>query len=333
MPAVRPPRARHEVDRPGRHRRARSSASSPSRARRASATSPAPSSSRRARRSRTSWSPTASSSATTATGPATRSPTSTAAATRRSTAARRARAHGHRVAPRWSSSPSNAFLATKISLHQRDRQRLRGDRAPTSSRSRAAWASTTGSARSSCRPASASAAPASPRTSPRSSSSPATRGYHFQLLNAVIEVNELQKRRVIGKLEKHLGLARRQADRAARAWRSSRTRTTCARPARSCSRRACRPRGARSSPTTRSPRTRRGTSCTASSSPTTAWRPFAAPTPWSSSPSGTSSVELDLAAVADAMRGDVLDRRAQRARPRRGARSRPALRGHRPPGA
>ncbi|MGZ4269790.1 MAG: UDP-glucose dehydrogenase family protein [Solirubrobacteraceae bacterium] len=30
-------------------------------------------------------------------------------------------------------------------------------------------------------------------------------GYHFQLLNAVIEVNELQKRRVIGKLEKHLG--------------------------------------------------------------------------------------------------------------------------------
>ncbi len=30
-------------------------------------------------------------------------------------------------------------------------------------------------------------------------------GYHFQLLNAVIEVNELQKRRVIGKLEKHVG--------------------------------------------------------------------------------------------------------------------------------
>jgi UDPglucose 6-dehydrogenase len=30
-------------------------------------------------------------------------------------------------------------------------------------------------------------------------------GYHFQLLNAVIEVNELQKRRVIGKLHKYLG--------------------------------------------------------------------------------------------------------------------------------
>jgi UDPglucose 6-dehydrogenase len=30
-------------------------------------------------------------------------------------------------------------------------------------------------------------------------------GYHFQLLNSVIEVNELQKRRVVGKLTKHLG--------------------------------------------------------------------------------------------------------------------------------
>ena len=30
-------------------------------------------------------------------------------------------------------------------------------------------------------------------------------GYHFQLLSAVIEVNELQKRRVIGKLKGHIG--------------------------------------------------------------------------------------------------------------------------------
>lgn len=30
-------------------------------------------------------------------------------------------------------------------------------------------------------------------------------GYHFQLLTAVIEVNELQKRRTVGKLKKHLG--------------------------------------------------------------------------------------------------------------------------------
>jgi UDPglucose 6-dehydrogenase len=33
-------------------------------------------------------------------------------------------------------------------------------------------------------------------------------GYHFQLLSAVIEVNELQKRRVIQKLEKHMGKLR-----------------------------------------------------------------------------------------------------------------------------
>ncbi len=30
-------------------------------------------------------------------------------------------------------------------------------------------------------------------------------GYHFQLLNSVIEVNELQKRRVVAKLQRHLG--------------------------------------------------------------------------------------------------------------------------------
>jgi UDPglucose 6-dehydrogenase len=33
-------------------------------------------------------------------------------------------------------------------------------------------------------------------------------GYHFQLLSSVIEVNELQKRRVIGKLQRHLGSLR-----------------------------------------------------------------------------------------------------------------------------
>jgi UDPglucose 6-dehydrogenase len=33
----------------------------------------------------------------------------------------------------------------------------------------------------------------------------ASSGYHFQLLNAVIEVNELQKRRVVGKLKRRLG--------------------------------------------------------------------------------------------------------------------------------
>ena len=41
-------------------------------------------------------------------------------------------------------------------------------------------------------------------------------GYHFQLLNAVIEVNELQKRRVMGKLQKHLGSLVGKHGRAAR---------------------------------------------------------------------------------------------------------------------
>jgi UDPglucose 6-dehydrogenase len=36
----------------------------------------------------------------------------------------------------------------------------------------------------------------------------ASSGYHFQVLNAVIEVNELQKRRVIGKLKQLLGMLR-----------------------------------------------------------------------------------------------------------------------------
>ena len=39
-------------------------------------------------------------------------------------------------------------------------------------------------------------------------------GYHFQLLTAVIEVNELQKRRVVGKLKQPPRLAARPADRA-----------------------------------------------------------------------------------------------------------------------
>ena len=68
-------------------------------------------------------------------------------------------------------------------------------------------------------------------------------GYHFQLLNAVIEVNELQKRRVIGKLEKHL----------CSGSPSSRTPMTCARLPRSCSLRACSRREPRCAPGTRSP--------------------------------------------------------------------------------
>ena len=81
-------------------------------------------------------------------------------------------------------------------------------------------------------------------------------GYAFQLLTAVIEVNELQKRRTIGKLQKHLGLARGPARSRCSAWRSSPTPTTSARPPASCW-----PRGSRA----------RAPTCAC----TTRWRPTA----------------------------------------------------------
>ena len=66
-------------------------------------------------------------------------------------------------------------------------------------------------------------------------------GYHFQLLTAVIEVNELQKRRVVSKLKKHLGsLVGKRIG--LLGLPSSRTPTTCARPRASCSPPACRAR-------------------------------------------------------------------------------------------
>jgi UDPglucose 6-dehydrogenase len=60
-------------------------------------------------------------------------------------------------------------------------------------------------------------------------------GYHFQLLNAVIEVNELQKRRVVQKLVGYLGSA----------LPSSLTPTICARPRVWSWRHACRAKGRR----------------------------------------------------------------------------------------
>ena len=62
-------------------------------------------------------------------------------------------------------------------------------------------------------------------------------GYHFQLLNAVIEVNALQKRRVVGKLKERLGSAARHHRRAARAHLQAQHR----RPARGGLHRAGRP--------------------------------------------------------------------------------------------
>ena len=60
-------------------------------------------------------------------------------------------------------------------VHERDRQRLRGATAPTSTRCARRWAPTAASGRRSCSPASATAAAASRRTSRRSSSSRPTR--------------------------------------------------------------------------------------------------------------------------------------------------------------
>ena len=100
---------------------------------------------------------------------------------------------------------SNAFLATKISFINEianvsevvgadvDRGRARdGPR-----RAHRAVAS--------CGRASATGEAAFPKDAQALKQLAGNTGYHFQLLNAVIEVNELQKRRVIGKLEKHLG--------------------------------------------------------------------------------------------------------------------------------
>ena len=100
---------------------------------------------------------------------------------------------------------SNAFLATKISFINEIANVSRGDRRRRRPRSRAAWASTTASGRSSCSPASASAARCFPKDVSALKQLAGNSGYHFQLLTAVIEVNELQKRRVIGKLKRHLG--------------------------------------------------------------------------------------------------------------------------------
>ena len=70
-------------------------------------------------------------------------------------------------------------------------------------------------------------------------------GYHFQLLNAVIEVNHLQKRRVVGKLKERRGPAARQARGAPRPHLQAAHR----RPARGrlhrARRRACTPRAPR----------------------------------------------------------------------------------------
>ena len=154
-------------------------------------------------------------------------------------------------------------------------------------------------------------------------------GYHFQLLTAVIEVNELQKRRVVGKLQKHLGsLVGQDASRCSDS-RSSPTPTTCARPRRSCWRRGFRP----TAPSVR------------------AYDPVAEPeahklmlgVEFADSALGAVAgadacvlvtewpefVELDWAAVAERDERRAGDRRSQLPRPRGGPGRRVRVRGHR----
>jgi len=76
-------------------------------------------------------------------------------------------------------------------------------------------------------------------------------GYHFQLLSAVIEVNELQKRRLVAKLEKHLGKLAIAASPSSGS-RSSRARTICVTRPASFSHRGSWPRGRTCAPGTRS---------------------------------------------------------------------------------
>ena len=123
-------------------------------------------------------------------------------------------------------------------LHQRDRERLRGGRRRCRPRSRAGWASTSASAPSSCRRGSAIGGSCFPKDTQALKQLAGNTGYHFQLLNSVIEVNELQKRRVIVEADQAPRFARRPGVWRCSASPSSRTPTTCARHRASSSRRA-----------------------------------------------------------------------------------------------
>ena len=149
--------------------------------------------------------PTASSSATTATGPATPSSISTAAAHRGE------RRLGSRELVRTDIDSAemvklaaNAFLATKICFINEIANVCEETGADVVEVALGMGLDDRIGPKF-LRQGSASVAPAFPKDVNALKQLAGNSGYHFQLLNAVIEVNELQKRRVIGKLEKHLG--------------------------------------------------------------------------------------------------------------------------------
>ena len=153
-------------------------------------------------------------------------------------------------------------------------------------------------------------------------------GYHFQLLTAVIEVNELQKRRVIAKLQKHLGaLAGKRVALLGLAFKPN---TDDMRGASSLVLAArLQAEGARVSAFDPIAEEQARKLMPRSTSPTAPWTPCAGAdavvlvTEW------PEFVELDWGQVAEAMSGEPRDRRTQRARPRRRARRGPRVRGDR----
>ena len=151
-------------------------------------------------------------------------------------------------------------------------------------------------------------------------------GYHFQLLAAVIEVNELQKRRVVAKLEHYLGTLRGNDDRAAR----PRLQAEHGRHARGAVDRA---RRTGSSP--RAPHVR-GWDPIADAAPRAPARRGVCRTPFEAIRGADAAVivtewpELHAIVREDvraSMRQPLLDRRAQHARPASRARRRLRLRG------
>ena len=155
-------------------------------------------------------------------------------------------------------------------------------------------------------------------------------GYHFQLLNAVIEVNELQKRRVIGKLEKHLGSL--VAKRIALLGLAFKPNTDDMREASSLVL-AARLQAAGAQVVAYDPISEdearhlmHGVEFADDAlGAVTDADAIVLVTEWDE------FKQLDLGAVAAAMRGERAGRRPQRARPARRGRRGPALRGHRAP--